>query len=234
MSLTTLSPFEAGLWGSLAAAGATGLGGAFVLVKRHWNPGRVGQALGVAGALLIAMSVLSLTLPAGRLLAPQLGDLSLVAGILAGLTLGALGMRALGHFTDRMESFAQGRGPWLILATLALHNIPEGLAVGTALAGPSVQSGLPLLGGLLLHDLMEGLAVASAALAWGWSPGKAALAALLTGLMEPFIGIPAAWVTTQFPCFTPWILLGTAGGMIIMLREEILPLLVAAVPHRSA
>lgn len=231
MFLMPLSPFETGAAGALAAAAATGFGGAMVLVKRHWNPGRLGWALGLAAALLLAASVLGLTLPAGRLLAPKFDDLGLVASLCAGLALGALGMRMLNGATERLEGFAQGRGPWFLILALALHNLPEGLAVGTALGGPNPQAGLPLLGGILLHDFMEGLAVASLALTWGWSPARAALAALLTGLAEPLIGIPAAWMTTTLPSLQPWILLGTAGGMIIMLRREVLPLLLPTAPH---
>lgn len=231
MSLIPLSPFELGAAGSLAAAVATGLGGLMVLLKRNWNPGRLDRAVGLAAALLIAASVLGLTLPAGRLLAPKFDDLGLVASLAAGLALGALGMRLLSDGTERLEGYALSRGPWLIILALALHNLPEGLAVGTAMGGPNPASGLPLLGGILLHDFMEGIAVASLALTWGWSPARAALAALLTGLSEPLMGIPAAWLTAALPGLHPWILLGTAGGMVIMLRREVLPLLLPVGPR---
>lgn len=231
MSLPALSPFELGAAGALAAGAATALGGLAALLSRRWNPGRLDRVLGVAAALLIAASVISLTLPAGRLLAPKFEDLALVASLCAGLALGALGMRMLSDATERMESFAQTRGAgWLLLA-LALHNLPEGLAIGTALAGPDPHSGLPLLAGLLLHDFMEGLSVAALALSWGWGPARAALAALLTGLAEPLAGIPAAALTATLPGLHPWILLGTAGGLVIMLRREVLPLLLPRAPR---
>ena len=49
------------------------------------------------------------------------------------------------------------------------------------------------------------------------------LAGFLTGLSEPLAGLLAAGGTVAFPVLEPWILLGTAGAMIELVRLEILP-----------
>lgn len=216
------SPLACAALGTMAAAAANGLGAMAVFSPRLRGRQGFGLLAGASALTLIA-SVFSLAYPAGRLLAPTLPDLALMVGLVAGLTLGAQGMRLLSARTEAARRFAATRGPWLVVLALFLHNIPEGLAVGTALAGPSPLPGLPLLGGILLHNLPEGLAVAALAHGWGWSPARAAAASALTGLSEPIFGIAAAWAMPLVPVLTPWVLLGTAGAMIELVRLEILP-----------
>lgn len=222
MSLTDLTPFQLGAAGTLAAAAATGLGALGVFLPRL--RGRDGFLfLAGASALMLLASVFSLAYPAGQLLAPTLPDLAWMVALVAGLALGAQGLRWLDRGTSTLRMRSEGRGPGLVILALFLHNIPEGLAVGTALAGPSPLAGLPLLAGILLHNLPEGLTVATLALGWGWRPGRAAWAGFLTGLSEPLAGLLAAGGTVAFPVLEPWILLGTAGAMIELVRLEILP-----------
>jgi len=220
--INDLSPFLRGVLGTVIAACATGVGASGVLLPQR-RERSVFFVLAAASALMLGASVFSLAYPAGLLLAPRFQDLAWMVALVAGLALGAQGMDGLDRLTSGMRRRAEGRGPWLIALALFCHNVPEGLAVGTALAGPQAWAGLPLLGGIVLHDLVEGFLVARLALEWGWNPKRAAFLGFLTGWSEPLAGLGAAAGTVAFPSLTPWILLGTAGAMIELVRLEVLP-----------
>lgn len=216
-------PVLIGALGSLVAALAGGLGALLVLGRRDWS-GRAGVHLfTVAGGLMLGASVVGLALPAGRLLGPRLGDDALVVGVAAGLALGGLGLRLMQGASRRLEETAKQLSPWLVLAAVALHNLPEGFAVGTALGSPEPRTGLPVFIGIAFHNFPEGLAAAVVFRALGWPARRSVGAVLLVGLAEPLAGALGAWMTSALPPLRPWIWLGTAGAMIEVVRLQILP-----------
>lgn len=74
---------------------------------------------------------------------------------------------------------------WLFVFAITLHNIPEGLAVGVAVAADGGAKALPLALGIAVQNMPEGLAVALALLTLKYTPSRAARIALATGLVEP-------------------------------------------------
>ena len=70
---------------------------------------------------------------------------------------------------------------YMVLVGIALHNLPEGLAVGSSLA-QSTQFALALALLMLLHNIPEGLAVCLPLRLSGMSVPKMLLLSLLTGL----------------------------------------------------
>src|SRR5690606_33529475 len=66
-----------------------------------------------------------------------------------------------------------GRATMLIVAAVALHSIPEGMAVGIGVGHDPDGSGLALAGGIMMQNLPEGLAVAVALAALGASHRQA-------------------------------------------------------------
>ena len=118
------------------------LGAALVLFARHGMSERFTKALlGFAAGVMIAASVWSLIVPA--LEAAEGGAvpswLPVGAGFLGGMFL----LLAIDHFTphlhvgsDEPEGPASTlKKPTMMLAALAIHNLPEGMAVGVVLAG---------------------------------------------------------------------------------------------------
>jgi ZIP family zinc transporter len=214
---TAWTPLQLGLAGALVAAAFTGLGASLSRVRPALS---LHPALSVVAGLLMIVSIFSLGLPAGKILDPSIGDLQFVALVMGGMLLGGFGFDGMRAISTHVGSM---RKPSALLLAHALHNVPEGLAVGTALASPWPLAALPLLIGVSLHNLLDGLAVATTVEEWGWSSRKTVAVALLTALAEPIaaalgIGLIAAWHP-----LLPWVLLCTAGGMIEMVRTEILP-----------
>lgn len=62
---------------------------------------------------------------------------------------------------------------WLFVFAIALHNLPEGMAIGVVFSQGDLSVGLPLTSAIAIQDIPEGLAVAMALKAAGLSPRHA-------------------------------------------------------------
>jgi zinc transporter, ZIP family len=94
---------------------------------------------------------------------------------------------------------------WLVAAGIGLHNLGEGLAVGTALSTGEVALGTALVVGFAVHNLTEGVAIAGP-LGAATPAGAARLAGLVAVAGLPvFVGLwlggfvlPAGWAALAF------------------------------------
>ena len=112
---------------------------------------------------------------------------------------------------------------WLFVAAIALHNLPEGLAVGVGFAGGDPASGVPLALGLAAQNIPEGLVVAVALAAARYSPGYAVFIAAATGLVDPVGGLLGAGVIALSQSLLPWGMGFAAGAMLYVVSHEIIP-----------
>lgn len=112
---------------------------------------------------------------------------------------------------------------WLFITAITLHNFPEGLAVGVSFGSGNVAAGLTTTLGIGLQNIPEGFAVASAASALGYTPNKAFLVGLTSGLAEPVAGLAGAAAISVVQILLPWALGGAGGAMIYIVLAEILP-----------
>ena len=164
--------------------------------SRRWNAALSG---GAAGAMTAAC--------VWNLLLPALDGSRAMA--LAGFVFGFLALL----LPERLPGVRLSPGGALLLAVV-LHNIPEGLAVGT---GDS--AGLTL--GIALQNIPDGAVAAVPLLALGFSRWRAFGAGVLTGIVEP---IAAGLMLAFAPYLTPWMpgLLGfDAGAMLFVVMTEL-------------
>jgi zinc transporter, ZIP family len=183
-----------GLLGGLAGFAATALGALPALFLRGLSNRTEDTMLGLAAGMMLAASSFSLILPglaAGEQLtgSSALGALTVVAG----LGLGVLLMLGLDEFTphehEHLGPCGAGCGRvgrvWLFVFAIALHNLPEGMAIGVSFAQGDLRVGLALTSAIAIQDIPEGLAVAMALKAAGLNPLRAVWVAILSGVMEP-------------------------------------------------
>ncbi|MBK9782813.1 MAG: ZIP family metal transporter [Betaproteobacteria bacterium] len=107
-----------------------------------------------------------------------------------------------------------------MVAAIALHNLPEGLAVGVA-AAAGADHGMTL--GIALQNIPEGWIVASAMIALGAAPLRAALIALGTGLVEPVGGLFGVIASSLAGAALPLALAAAAGAMLWVVSHELIP-----------
>jgi ZIP family zinc transporter len=213
-------------------ATATALGALPVLAARGLSHRVESSLLGFGAGVMLAATAFSLVVP-GIESATVLsgGRFAAVAIVGVALALGGLTMLALDravpheHFVKGVEG---GRAKelkriWLFVAAIALHNVPEGLAVGVGFGGGDVSNGIPLAFGIAVQNIPEGLVVAVALVAAGYAPWFGAAVAALTGLLEPLGGLFGAGVLGISETVLPWGLGFAAGAMLFVVSHEIIP-----------
>jgi ZIP family zinc transporter len=119
------------------------------------------------------------SLPGVEAGADLLGSKGQGAGVVViGMALGVLLMLGLDEFTPHGHEKTGPCGPgvkrcggiWLFVFAIALHNVPEGMAIGVSVSQADMAVGLPLTIAIAIQDIPEGLAVALALRAAGFAP----------------------------------------------------------------
>ena len=207
----------------------TMLGAALVYCFKTQMPERLQAALfGFAAGVMTAASVWSLLLPALAQAEIAWGNLAFLPVTIGFLLGGALIVgfdRAL-NFRKNQEG---GRAKKLFLS-VTLHNIPEGLAVGFAfgaafsLATPAAYiAALGLAVGIGVQNLPEGAAVSLPMQTALKSKHKAFLYGALSAVVEPIFAVIGYFFAAYLQALQPWLLAFSAGAMIFVVSEELLP-----------
>lgn len=214
-----------GLEASLLAGAATGLGAIPVLMLRRPSERLMAPMLGLAGGMMLAASLFSLLVPAVQTVMASDAVWSLGTATAGALLAGVAAMqmldRRLPHeHVEEVESSGMQPNVALVVAAIAIHNVPEGLAVGIA-AAAGADHGMSL--GIALQNIPEGWIVASAMVALGAAPLRAALIALGTGLVEPVGGLFGVIASTVAGAALPMALAAAAGAMLWVVSHEMIP-----------
>jgi ZIP family zinc transporter len=129
------------------------------------------------------------------------------------------------HFIKGREgqSAKQLRRTWLFVFAIALHNVPEGLAIGVGYAANNGLRADALATGIAIQDVPEGLVVAVALLAAGYRRWFAVAIGMASGLVEPLGAVLGAAVVGHSALLLPWGLGFAAGAMLFVISHEIIP-----------
>ena len=221
-----------GLLGGLAGFAATALGALPALLLRNLSSRTEDTLLGLAAGMMLAASSFSLILPGLAAGEEISGSRALGAAVVVvGLALGALLMLGLDQFTPHEHTHGGPCGAgcerigrvWLFVFAIALHNLPEGMAIGVAFSQGDMDVGLPLASAIALQDIPEGLAVAMALKAAGLSPLRAVGIAAASGLMEPVGALLGVGLASGLALAYPIGLGLAAGAMIFVVSHEVIP-----------
>jgi ZIP family zinc transporter len=214
----------AALEATAVTALATAIGALPVLALTRIGESTQRALLGFGGGVMLAAAILTLILPAfeaaSALSGTRSGALALVA---SGLAVGAFGLASLDRALPHQHlGGAERKRALLVALAIALHNLPEGLAVGVAAAG---GEGAAVTLGIALQNVPEGLVVAAALASLGVAPVAAVAAAIATGLIEPVGGVVGALIADVSAIAAPWALSAAAGAMLFVVGHEIVPAL---------
>jgi zinc transporter, ZIP family len=106
---------------------------------------------------------------------------------------------------------------------IAIHNTPEGIAVGAGYAH-APAFGIFIATAITLHNIPEGIATALPLYKSGMSRRRAAVFALLSGLTEPIGALLAGLVLTSFDALVPAALAFAGGVMVFITLDELIPM----------
>lgn len=185
--------------------------------------------LGLASGIMMSASVWSLLLPALSL-NESLGKFKIVP-VIVGLFLGSLFIMALDRLIPFNSNLNNSKRKFAkLFVAITLHNIPEGLSVGfvfgLASFAPStvtMASALALSVGIGLQNAPEGATVALSYKSIGGGRFKSFLLGSASGAIEPVFAIIGFFMASLLSSIQPWLLAFSAGAMIFVIIEELIP-----------
>ena len=113
---------------------------------------------------------------------------------------------------------------------MALHNLPEGMAVGVVVAGwlggnesISFAGALALSLGIALQNLPEGAIISMPLQSGGMKKGRAFGYGVAAGSIEPFGAVVTILLAPVIVPVLPYLLAFAAGAMLYVVVEELIP-----------
>ncbi len=206
----------------------TALGAALVFIFKKPNKAMMDAMLGFAAGVMIAATFWSLLNPALEMASKLKMNSCLIVtiGFLMGGLFLFLGDRIYNHFN---KNGAKKRCFMLILS-MTLHNIPEGLAIGVAfgsvlygLEGATSASALLLALGIGIQNFPEGTAVSLPLKRDGYSSKKAFFIGQLSGIVEPIAAVLGCILVQKIQTILPFVLAFAGGAMIYVVVQELIP-----------
>ena len=229
----------------------TAIGSGLVFFFNSSNRKLLDISLGFTGGVMIAASFWSLLAPSIEYVEMQKEmGLTKMPSWLAptiGFFFGALFLFALDKIIPHLHMFdkknhAEGfNTKWqktiLLVLAIAMHNIPEGLAVGIAfgaIVSPEILNNLngdiftlgsavALAIGIGIQNFPEGFAVSMPLRRQGMSKFKSWQWGQLSAIVEPIFAVIGAAIVMQVLPILPYALAFAAGAMIFIVVEEVIP-----------
>ncbi len=214
-------------WALIATLGTwavTALGATVVLFFRSPRQKLLDTLLGFAAGVMMAASFWSLLQPAI--------DRAEVLGMVPWLVT-AVGFLSGALFlwgADKLLPMpCEGSRARLLVTSVTLHNLPEGIAVGVAfgalheLTPESVMGAAAVAIGIGLQNFPEGAAVALPLRREGYSRRKSLFWGQASGMVEPLGGLLGACCSVYMERVLPFALSFAAGAMILVAVHELIP-----------
>lgn len=210
----------------------TALGAALVFFFKKVNKNVMDAMLGFAAGVMIAASYFSLLSPASEM-AKNLHmniTLTLLIGFMTGGILLFIGDKIFNYFDKKNKKSSSFKRCLMLMTSITLHNIPEGLAVGVAfgstiyaLNGANLNSAFLLALGIGLQNFPEGTAVSVPLRREGMNRKRAFFYGQLSAIVEPIAGVIGALLVLKIRLLLPYLLSFAAGAMIYVVIEELIP-----------
>jgi len=215
----------------------TALGSLCVFVLKK-NMGETTQRIltGFAAGVMVAASIWSLLIPSISQ-SESMGRLAFMPaaiGFCAGMGFILILDSLIPHLhldSDEPEGLASSFKKINMLAlAVTIHNLPEGMAVGIAIAGwkygnmgISFSAAMALSIGIAIQNFPEGAIISMPMYANGNSKKKSFIYGLLSGAVEPIAGLITILLAGVIVYAMPYLLSFAAGAMMYVVVEELIP-----------
>jgi zinc transporter ZupT len=204
---------------ALATAVATGAGALPFLFARHPDRRWLGAANSLAAGLMVGASVGLLYEGAEHGVARTgLGaGAGAVVLVLSGWVIERRSEAHLGSL-DGLDA----RRALLIVGVMTVHSFAEGVGVGVAFGGEEAL-GILIAAAIAIHNIPEGLAISLVLVPRGVSVRGAAGWSIFSSLPQPFMAVPAFLFVEEFTGFLPIGLGFAAGAMLSLVAVDLVP-----------
>lgn len=224
-------PIQA-LIASIFTWGITSLGAAVVFLFKKVNKNTMDAMLGLSAGVMLAATFWSLLSPALEM-AENLKLISWLIvslGVLSGGLLLFCGDKIFDRITKKKTNSHSIKRSLMLIFSITLHNIPEGMAIGVAfgsvfynLEGATLAAAVMLAIGIGIQNFPEGSAVSLPLRREGMSPQKAFFFGMLSGIVEPISAVVGAILVIKVQVLLPILLSFAGGAMIYVVVQELIP-----------
>ncbi|MBO0448842.1 ZIP family metal transporter [Enterococcus sp. MJM12] len=234
-----LQPWQQALTGTAFTYFMTALGAALVFFFKEIKKDVLNLMLGFASGVMIAASFWSLLDPAiarAEENGSQFPWLVVAIGFGAGGLFLYIADKTIPHMHFGPDHEQEGlpthlKRTILLVFSITLHNIPEGLAVGVAFGAAAsadnptaaVLAAISVALGIGIQNFPEGAAVSIPLRQEGLSRTKAFIYGQASGIVEPIAGVIGAILVSRMTAILPYALAFAAGAMIYVVVEELIP-----------
>lgn len=205
----------------------TALGASLVFFFKNISKNIMDAMLGFAAGVMISASFFSLLSPAIE----HAKSLNMTPWII--ISLGFISGGFLLFISDKVFNkllSKKNKRILMLVSSITIHNIPEGLAVGIAfgsvyygLTGATTLSAIMLALGIGLQNFPEGSAVSIPLRRDGISRTKSFFYGQLSAIVEPIFGVLGAVLVLKARILLPFFLSFAAGAMIYVVISELIP-----------
>lgn len=181
----------------------------------------------LSGAVFMQLSDQAVTYARGRTASMHLAKTSAHADTGSGMRACSANCPAAALQNAADERFSR---ILMLVLSITLHNIPEGLAVGVAFGAlqdgyspESLMGAVTIAVGIGLQNFPEGAAVSIPLRREGFSRRKSFFYGQASGMVEPVAGLCGALLVVYVEAILPFALSFAAGAMILVAVHELIP-----------
>jgi len=225
--MNNLSPVLMALIATMFTWFITLLGAGIVYFFKKINKNILDLMLSLASGVMISASFFSLIAPSINL-ANSLGMNKIIMPSI-GFICGGLLITIIDKLFSKKNGNKKKRC-FMLISSITLHNIPEGLAIGVAfgsimyhLDGATLSNAIGLAIGIGIQNFPEGCAVSMPLRREGLSRSKSFFYGQLSAIVEPISGVIGALLVLKVRIILPFLLSFAAGAMIYVVITELIP-----------
>lgn len=225
-----LNVYEQALIASIIAMMMTILGAATVFLFKRVNKSIMESMVSVSAGIMLAAAIFSLLLPAIE----QSRELNMNTSIVVtvSILMGSLLLILGDLITSRKikDNAKKTSNIILLVVSIILHNIPEGMAIGVAfgsivynIEGATVAAAISIAIGIAIQNFPEGAAISIPIRRLGVKRTTSFLIGASTGIVEPIAALIGVYLVLKVKLILPFLLAFAAGAMIFVIVSELIP-----------
>lgn len=215
---------------AFAVGGATVIGSIIGFLFKNVSHKLQDAILGFAGGIMLCASIISLILPS-----IELGGKYAIIITIIGIFLGAIFLNFLDKIVPHLhmltgEDFDEDSKSkhrlnkiLLFVMAIAIHNLPEGIAVGVSFGTENLSNAFTIALGIALQNIPEGMIIISPMISAGISKKRTFIIALITGLFEVVGTIIGYFAVAFSSAILPFALAFAGGTMLYVISDEMIP-----------
>ena len=210
------------------------LGSATVVFFKKVNKNVMDIMLGLAAGVMLAASYWSLLEPGiqNASLEGQVPFIVASLGFLSGATLIIISDKLINKVTKKYDINTKNKleRSMMLIFSITVHNIPEGLAVGLAFGSMGnvinetvLVSAFVFALGIAIQNFPEGAAVSLPLRREGFTRWRAFVLGGLSGIVEPISAVIGALLVLKIKSILPFFVCFAAGALVFVVVKELIP-----------